>query len=75
MTSVTYEYEKYICTSSTLLDTINKYGVAIIPSVLNEEECNEMIEGMWNTLGMIATPYLLIVSNKVLLLQTYLSNS
>ncbi len=52
MTSVTYEYEKYICTSSSLLDTINKYGVAIIPSVLNEEECNEMIEGMWNTLGI-----------------------
>ena len=51
MTSVTYEFDKYVCTSSTLLDTINKYGVAIIPSVLNEEECNAMEQGMWDTLA------------------------
>ena len=50
MTTTTYEFEKYIATSDTLKDVINRYGVAIIPTVLNEDECNDMVNGMWNTL-------------------------
>ena len=49
MTAV-YEYDKYITTSENLNETLEKYGVAIIPSVLNEEECDEMENGMWDTL-------------------------
>ena len=34
-----YEFEKYVCTKETLKATIDLYGVAVIPSVLNEDEC------------------------------------
>jgi len=43
-----YEYEKYICTKETLKQTIDNYGVAIIPSVLTEMECNNMVDKMWD---------------------------
>lgn len=45
-----YEYEKYIASINNVKNMIDKYGVAIIPNVLNEDECKEMNEGMWNTL-------------------------
>ena len=45
-----YEYEKDIATADNVMDVINQYGVAIIPSLLNEEECDKMASGMWNTL-------------------------
>jgi ectoine hydroxylase-related dioxygenase (phytanoyl-CoA dioxygenase family) len=48
-----YEYEKYISTPETVKDTINKYGVAIVPNILNDEECDEMINEMWNYLEYI----------------------
>jgi hypothetical protein len=44
-----YEFEKYICTNATVFDTVARYGVAIIPALLNEEECVRMATGMWNT--------------------------
>ena len=43
-----YEYERYITTKENLKETIAKYGVAIIPSVINDEECNTMLGGMWD---------------------------
>ena len=43
-----YEYKKYITTPDGIKKTINKYGVAIVPRVLNEEECNKMVNGMWD---------------------------
>jgi hypothetical protein len=46
----TYEYSKYITTSDRLRETIEEFGVAIIPSVLTEEECQDMETGMWYTL-------------------------
>ena len=45
-----YESEKYFTTLENLKNTLEEYGVAIIPSLLSEEECKEMEEGMWNTL-------------------------
>jgi hypothetical protein len=39
--SLVYEFEKYVCTKETLKDTIAAYGVAIIPSVLDENECSD----------------------------------
>lgn len=43
-----YEYEKYICTKETLRSTIDLYGVAIIPNVLDENECNTMVSQIWD---------------------------
>jgi hypothetical protein len=48
--STVYEYERYICNPDNLKETLEEYGVAIIPSVLNEEECDAMTSGMWDTL-------------------------
>jgi hypothetical protein len=48
-----YQYEKYITTPDNLANTINQYGVAIIPNVLNEAECEAMKEGMWDYLETI----------------------
>lgn len=52
-----YEFEKYIATYDNILEVINKYGVAIIPNILNEEECNNMNEGMWNTLELLTSKF------------------
>jgi hypothetical protein len=49
-----YEFEKYVCSKETLEETIQKYGVAIIPNVLDENECELMINGMWNFLEYIS---------------------
>lgn len=43
-----YEYEKYKTTKEGLSSTLNKYGVAIIPSILNEQECNDIVSGTWD---------------------------
>lgn len=45
-----YEYERYITTPDNLKETLEEYGVAIIPSVLNDEECSQIASGMWDTL-------------------------
>ena len=42
------EYERYICDKETLRETLDLYGVAIIPSVLTNKECNDMSSGMWD---------------------------
>jgi len=43
-----YEYDKYVCTKETLKETVGKYGVAIIPNVLDENECDTMVSQMWD---------------------------
>jgi hypothetical protein len=48
-----YEYEKYITDNDHILDTLNKYGVAIIPDILNQQECNLIKQGMWDYLENI----------------------
>lgn len=42
--------ENYYTTVEGLKNTLEEYGVAIIPNVLNEQECQEMETGMWYTL-------------------------
>lgn len=46
--SPVYEYEKYIAKKETLRETIEKYGVAIIPRVLDDDECKRMVHGFWD---------------------------
>jgi hypothetical protein len=47
-TQNTYESDKYVCTKETLRNTIETYGVAIIPSVLDEHECSRMVNEIWD---------------------------
>jgi len=46
----TYEYEKYLTTSETARATLEKYGVAVIPAVLDEARVKAMNDGAWSTL-------------------------
>lgn len=45
--STPYVYDKYVTTSDDLKKTLDTYGVAIIPSVLTDEECKTMFDDMW----------------------------
>ena len=49
-----YEYERYIATPDNAMEIVAKYGVAIIPSLLNDQECDKMVSGMWDTLEDIS---------------------
>ena len=52
-----YEYEKYVCSKETLEQTITEYGVAIIPNVLDENECENMVNGIWDFLEYITQEF------------------
>jgi len=45
--------EKMFCTKETLRETIERDGVAVIPSILDEEECEAMVSGIWDFLEHI----------------------
>ncbi len=47
----------YNTTPDNIIKTLKKYGVAIIPSLLNEEEIKNMNEGMWNYLEYITSDF------------------
>lgn len=49
----TYAYKKYVATKENVKEKLEKYGVAIIPNVLNEEECDAMYNGMWESIEHI----------------------
>jgi hypothetical protein len=42
--------QNYDCNLDNVLEQIEKYGVAVIPDVLNKTEVNNMRKGMWDTL-------------------------
>ncbi len=44
----TFEYEKYITSKDEIKITLDEYGIAIIPYLLNDKECDEMINGFWD---------------------------
>jgi hypothetical protein len=58
----TYECEKYLTTKEKLRETIDKYGVAIIPDVLDEIECNEIVNGLWNYFEHISSKWVLPIN-------------
>jgi hypothetical protein len=39
---------KYYCTIDTVKATLAEYGVAIVPNVLSDEECEKMRSGLWD---------------------------
>ena len=43
-----YTYEKYITNIENIKETINKYGVAIVPNLLDDNECNKIIDEFWD---------------------------
>jgi hypothetical protein len=45
-----YEFERYIASVEDVKIILDTYGVAIIPNILNEEECSAMNNGIWDTL-------------------------
>lgn len=51
LNKIPYVYDPYVTNKSNLRKTLDTYGVAIIPNVLNEEECDAMVNGMWQTLA------------------------
>lgn len=53
MTTI-YEFEKYVCTKETLKNTIETYGVAIIPNVLDYSECDLIVKEIWDFLEHIS---------------------
>lgn len=48
MNTAIFEGPKYYCTPETLKQTLSEYGVAVIPNVLDEEECNSMVSKLWD---------------------------
>ena len=52
-----YEQDRYVTTVQNVRNTLNQYGVAIIPNVLNNQECEEMKSGMWDYLEHITTDF------------------
>lgn len=50
-----YEFEKYIADINDVKIILDTYGVAIIPGILNEEECKSMNIGIWDTLEYLTS--------------------
>jgi hypothetical protein len=43
-----YEFERYATSVSDIRTTLEKYGVAIVPGVLDAHECESMVSGIWD---------------------------
>lgn len=43
-----YSCDKYYTTSNNVIETLNTHGVAIIPGILDQNECEKSKDGMWN---------------------------
>lgn len=52
-----YEFKKYVCTIEDVKSTLEKYGVAIIPDILSQNECDEMLSGFWHFLEHITANF------------------
>ena len=54
--TIQYEFEKYLTDNENIKNTIEKYGVAICP-ILNDYECDEMINNKWNLLEYLTSNF------------------
>lgn len=57
MNQIEYEYERYLATPDNVNQVLDTYGVAIIPNILNDDECDAMNKGMWDTLEHLSQPW------------------
>lgn len=60
-----YRYEKYITDKNNLRKTIEKYGVAIIPNVLDTDECDNMVSDIWDYFEYITQDWDIPISRNV----------
>jgi hypothetical protein len=49
--------DKYHATNASLKRTLDRYGVAIIPSVLNDTECERIVNGLWDFVELITSKW------------------
>lgn len=52
---IEYEFEKYTANIHDVKIILDTFGVAIIPNVLNKEECQAMNDGIWYTLECLTS--------------------
>ena len=52
-----YEESKYITTANNCKETIDKYGVAIIPGILRNDEITQMNNGIWDYLEHVSNKF------------------
>lgn len=50
-----YEYNRYVTTIENVKQTLDQFGVAILPEVLDEKECQQMVDDMWNYLEWLTS--------------------
>ena len=52
-----YEYQRYVTDIDNLKKALELYGVAIIPNVLNDDECNKINSGIWDFFEYITSKW------------------
>jgi ectoine hydroxylase-related dioxygenase (phytanoyl-CoA dioxygenase family) len=52
-----YQCQKYYASKKNVMSVLEKHGVAIIPSILDEKECAEIVDGMWTFLESITSKF------------------
>ena len=57
-----YRFSKYTTTKDNLRHTLKKYGVAIIPSVLDDSECDKMVSGIWDYFEHISQKWIIPIN-------------
>jgi len=55
---MSYEYNKYTCNINTLKKTLDKYGVAILPNIINQQECDNINDGVWDFFEYISQDWI-----------------
>ena len=47
-------FKNYDCNIENVLEQIEKFGVAVIPNILNKDEINNMRKGLWDTIEYLS---------------------
>jgi hypothetical protein len=57
MTTYEYKYDEYLTTPENARATLDKYGVAIIPAVLSQDQISAMNDGIWTVLEKLTAKF------------------
>jgi len=52
-----YEYKKYVTNKDNIMNTLDDYGVAIIPKILDDEICEDTMNKTWNFFEFITNAW------------------